>query len=255
MKEVIKLLPTTLFCIKRHVMSKKFKEKAFSVLGSSGLLKAAKKLFGFKGAIVLMYHNVSKDVFRKHALFLKKHFEVVSVSEIVSLLESGKNFSGKCAVTFDDGLNTIYTEVFPSLKELNIPITVFLPVDLVGSSNKYLSWNKVREMNSSKLVSFGSHTKRHSNLSQVSEKQFEEEVLESKKEIEKKIRERVDFFSPPFGIVSEDQLNFLKNHYKAVFSITQGDNFPENSFYIKRLPVFKEHNAMNLYFITGFGKY
>lgn len=78
---------------------------------------------------------VLDNVFAQHMSFLKKNFTLLSLRELLDLWESGKwNASARyCVVTFDDGWLDNYRHAYPVLKKFDIPATVFLPTDYVGS--------------------------------------------------------------------------------------------------------------------------
>jgi peptidoglycan/xylan/chitin deacetylase (PgdA/CDA1 family) len=67
-------------------------------------------------------HNVAPEVFRKHCLWLKKHYSVVSLDE----LAEAKSRHGLAAISFDDAYRCIFTEAWPILSELELPATVFV---------------------------------------------------------------------------------------------------------------------------------
>ncbi len=89
-----------------------------------------------KGAQAGMY--VEPNTFEDHLRFLKKYFSVEPISEIFSKFKRGiKPLNGRpsCALTFDDGWYDFYTNCFPILKAHEVPATVFLPTDFIGSKN------------------------------------------------------------------------------------------------------------------------
>ena len=103
---------------------------------------------------VLMYHNidehyaesklsVSPESFHRQMKFLRQHrYKVVSLEELARLIVSDKHIPyGTVAVTFDDGYMNNYTNAFEVLKKYNIPATIFVPTDKVGSSG-YMGWVK-----------------------------------------------------------------------------------------------------------------
>ncbi len=89
-------------------------------------------------ARVLMYHNfaaagangrdeVDAGSLRKQLAFLRRHFHVVPLAEIIEHLSRGISFDRRTvAVTIDDGRRNCYEFFFPLLKEFEIPVTFFV---------------------------------------------------------------------------------------------------------------------------------
>lgn len=94
---------------------------------------------------ILMYHGVvdsdlpvpdwcfvPAEVFRRQMVYLKKHFDVVSLSQAFERMAHGK-VANMAVVTFDDGFQNNFDVALPILRELNVPATIFLCTGLVGS--------------------------------------------------------------------------------------------------------------------------
>ncbi|HJV66218.1 MAG TPA: polysaccharide deacetylase family protein [Geomonas sp.] len=96
--------------------------------------------------LVVMYHGVTRaeyhppvwtqlplPVFRRQLEFLREHYRMVTLPEVVAACSGGSLPERAALVTFDDGLMNNYTVAFPVLKELAVPAAVFLTVDLIGT--------------------------------------------------------------------------------------------------------------------------
>jgi len=99
--------------------------------------------------IVLGYHSVGTDgfplycrlpkkVFAEQMRYVRRHYRVVSLRQMIDELESLSAQDQSVVVTFDDGYLGTYTEAFPILKEYSIPATVYLTAGLVESGA--LAW-------------------------------------------------------------------------------------------------------------------
>lgn len=77
-------------------------------------------------------------------------------------------------LTFDDGHKSIYSELFPLLKELEIKATVFVVSGYIGNG-KSLDVSQICELSSSGLVDVQYHTMWHPNLDEIS---YEEQIPE-----------------------------------------------------------------------------
>ena len=115
------------------------------LLYRAGIVTALKGFHGRKN-IVLGYHRVlprgsdelrylqpgmyvTTETFEKHMEYLAGQYTVRSLSGLSSL----DSVQGACFVTFDDGWADTYEHAFPIMKRYNIPATVFVSTNLMGS--------------------------------------------------------------------------------------------------------------------------
>lgn len=94
---------------------------------------------------VLMLHGVGDRAFEGEAfervlLYLERHFELVSLAELVHRTVSRLRVHGReVALTFDDGLRNNATVAYPLLRELGVPATFFVCPGLIDAG-RWL-WN------------------------------------------------------------------------------------------------------------------
>jgi len=120
-------------------------------------------------------------------------------------------------LTFDDGYADFYYNAYPILNKYNAKATVFLIVSLVGYDG-YLTWDMIREMSSSGLVQFGSHTMLHTKLDTISGYLLEYELGESKRVIEKMTGQEVCAVCYPNGAYNDEVLEIAANYYTHGFT-------------------------------------
>ena len=98
--------------------------------------------------MILMYHAiipsplqvadwcfVDATSFRSQVEYLISHYTVLSLSEAVVRLTSGRMNGPTAVLTFDDGFQNNYDVAFPILQELGIPATIFLTTGLVDTDD------------------------------------------------------------------------------------------------------------------------
>lgn len=97
--------------------------------------------------LIVMYHGIVDDAFGDHCWsqlpyrqfaaqieYLRSRHTVVALDEAVRCLRSGKPLPERPAViTFDDGLKNNRTRAFPLLERLQLPFTIFLTTDYIGT--------------------------------------------------------------------------------------------------------------------------
>mgnify|MGYP002153686836 CR=1 FL=1 len=81
-----------------------------------------------------------------HFALLQKHFTCVSLQDWVTRLQQGLPLPhNACAITFDDGWLDNYEYAFPLIQKHQIPATIYLVSDLVGSNQ--LFWpNRIAQL-------------------------------------------------------------------------------------------------------------
>ena len=126
---------------------------------------------------VLMYHAVSDDLWGYWDLFVSPE---TMEQELLYLQENGyetiwfedlshvEDFEKPVILTFDDGYDDNYTELFPLLQKYNAKATIFVIPKAIGTPHK-MTAEQVQELSRSGLVSIQSHTYSHGNLSTMDE--------------------------------------------------------------------------------------
>jgi peptidoglycan/xylan/chitin deacetylase (PgdA/CDA1 family) len=251
-----------------------------SFLYSSGILRLNLSRVSKNTFIVVMYHRivpaqeaekivqpgmyVDPITFRTHVEFLQKYFAIIPIAYLSCQGEAAfrnSNDKPRCILTFDDGWYDFYEYAFPILKENNIPATVFLPTNFMGTNRlfwtdrlaflltqresserspskapspsnalisqldtmqgnyeakleksieilkslrdeeieevlselssrwnvdptpqnrAFLSWEEIKEMHQSGLITFGSHTASHKVLTTLTDNEIQEELIKSR---------------------------------------------------------------------------
>ncbi|NTV23614.1 MAG: polysaccharide deacetylase family protein [Nanoarchaeota archaeon] len=126
-------------------ISDRIKQSVASFLYYTGQVGIYIRLFPAKEPTILMYHKIDIERFHQQMDYLKRHYNVVSLKEIISRLKSGQGFQkNTIAITFDDGYINNY-KAFLDMKEHGFPATLFAVTGYVGT--KELSWwDKLRLM-------------------------------------------------------------------------------------------------------------
>jgi peptidoglycan/xylan/chitin deacetylase (PgdA/CDA1 family) len=82
-----------------------------------------------------MHHHI-RD-FEKEIPYLKKHYQVLPMDEVVARIKSGKGFDRPTvAITFDDGYRDNFTLAYPVLQRHGVPATIYLATSLIGSEGR-----------------------------------------------------------------------------------------------------------------------
>ncbi|MFH1198779.1 MAG: polysaccharide deacetylase family protein [Candidatus Omnitrophota bacterium] len=188
---------------------------------------------------ILMYHyfatdanandklNVTPKSFQRQMRFLKEqHYNVITLEAAVDLIRSKEKIPPKTiAITMDDGYKNNFTYAFSILKEYNLPATIFLIVNEVGRpENDRLSWQEIKEMQDSGLITFGSHTLSHPWLTELpSEESLKNEIYGSKKILEGRLGRSVNTFCYPGGFFNTKIKNMVKDSgYKLAVATSPG---------------------------------
>jgi peptidoglycan/xylan/chitin deacetylase (PgdA/CDA1 family) len=99
---------------------------------------------------VLVYHRVGPvsdpfvfavppAVLEAHVRFLRRHFSLMSLNDLLAAAAQREVPARALAVTFDDGYEDLYTHAYPILARHRVPATVYLTTGLIDGDNGM--WN------------------------------------------------------------------------------------------------------------------
>jgi len=87
--------------------------------------------------------HVHVDDFRTQVAFLKQHYQVLPLADLVRILATGEPLPERSAViTIDDGYRSTYTLAYPVLREQGVPAVVFFATEYVDAK-RYLWTDRV----------------------------------------------------------------------------------------------------------------
>ena len=181
------------------------------------MLKIIKEVFyKLKSSNILMFHHIDDGA------IVQKSGCVLSKNKFLEILDSGLEFaavidlvkhryrnSGKCAITFDDGLQDVYRVAYPELKKRNIPFTIFVVSNFIDCEG-YISSVQLKEMANDSLVTIGSHGVTHELLKGMSIANQHKELTESKTILERIVNKPIRLFALSHGQFDRNTLRILK---------------------------------------------
>jgi len=109
--------------------------------------------------------------------------------------------------------------------------------------NAVLNWSQLKSMRESGLISFGSHTKTHQILTLLRKAQQKRELSDSKRIIEKHLKEKIYFVAYPNGDNNRQISKLAKESGFMAGFITDRFKSEENDlFALKRIPVVEKES-------------
>jgi peptidoglycan/xylan/chitin deacetylase (PgdA/CDA1 family) len=180
--------------------------------------------------------TISSESFERHLLELRRwRYEFISLSELVySIKKLGREPRKVAVITFDDGWRDNYEFALPILRDLNIPACFFITTDILHSNfkeNRKMSVDNLREL-LHEGMEIGSHTRRHPDLTKVSEGEATIEISNSKTDLEKALGCPVNFFAYPGGAFNRKIVTLVKEAgYSAACSVLSPRSNNKDSLY------------------------
>lgn len=258
--------------VKQKYDSNVIHNQIMEIYKSERMKKVQKKYFP-----ILMYHKVldkeidtkhqiyvTKDKFEKHLKYFKKSgFQSITLEEYEDFRE-GKiplsKFPKKpLMLTFDDGFENNYTNLFPLLLKYNYKASIFILGDRKIEYNYWDSENKndiekllkteqILEMHN-KGIDFQSHTMTHPNLVDMNVDEIKNEIANSKISIEKLLNKKIVAFAYPYGNINENikKLTSEIGYKYAISTDTGALHLEEDRYQIFRVNMFPNETLFSLY--------
>ncbi len=193
---------------------------------------------------ILMYHAVGDETWGYSDLFvrpseLENHLQYLADNGYETIffddLSHLEDFEKPVLLTFDDGYDDNYTELYPLLQKYQAKATIFvIPRDL-GKAHK-MTAEQIQELAQSGLVSIQSHTWSHGNLSCMDEATLISEMAHSRDAIAALTGEVPSVVCYPEGTRSELSVAVARRYYQYGLLMNGYTwNTSDDPFYVTRM--------------------
>lgn len=149
---------------------------------------------------------------------------IMTLEELVG----DKNAHG-VALTFDDGISTVFSAAMPILKRRQAPAHVFVITGRVGENNRWpgqpadatafelMDWQQLEAIQEAGFRIEG-HTASHPDLRSLGDAQIEAEMEEADEAIESRLGRRPRFFAYPYGFQNKRVRAVAGRRYDGCFT-------------------------------------
>lgn len=202
--------------------------------------------------VVLLYHRVGvgrSEIDMPTGAF-ERHIAALAAREHVrSLTDALANDEGGVVVTFDDGYRDFYDHALPLLVRHSVPAVLYLAtglIDGVSPNALGLSWAQLAEAVSTGLVTIGSHTHGHADLSRADERSAEDEMRRSKELIEDRLGVACSDFAYPWAVGSAEADRVARRLFRtaALGAWRMNRRGRTDPYRISRMPVLRSDGQL-----------
>ncbi len=198
---------------------------------------------------VLMYHAVSDYMWGIGELFVSP---AEMEKQLAYLVDNGydpiwfqdlahvEEYDKPVILTFDDGYDDNYTELFPLLQKYQVKATVFVIGNAPGTSHK-MTAEQIRELSDSGLVTIQSHGYTHDDMNVMSESTLEYELGESWRVLTRITGKIPSVLCYPTGRYSSTTIEVAQRYYNfglrmngGLYNTSQDDPFEVRRYYVAR---------------------
>lgn len=161
--------------------------------------------------------SVPPDLFDRQCDWLKRHRKVLPLEAAAPRARpSGSLPRGMAAISFDDGLGSLYEHGLPALRRHGLPATIFLVAQTLTVEGKEVDWvdhppsgglatltrEQIREMQDAGIT-FGSHSLSHRDLVTLGDDECRRDLLQSREILEDVLARSVTMLAYPRGLHNE----------------------------------------------------
>ena len=200
------------------------------------------------GRLLLMYHAVSDNMWGINELFVSPSD---MEEQLAYLVDNGydpiwfedlahvEDYDKPVILTFDDGYDDNYTELYPLLQKYQVKATIFVIGNAPGMNHK-MTAEQIKEISDSGLVSIQSHAYTHDNLDAMGEDTLRYEFSETNKALTRITGKQPHVLCYPSGKYSDLTLQVAEEYYnfglKRVGGLynTSDDPFLVSRYYVSR---------------------
>ena len=180
--------------------------------------------------------NVRNEIFKEQLKLVNNaRIEFITFKKFEEIITTNisKNY---ILLTIDDAFESFYLNAWPILKSKRIPFVLFVSTREVGK-NGYMTWDQIREIDESDLVSIGNHSHSHEYLIDWENNKIIDDLKTSINIFKKELKYSPKIFSYPFGEYSEN-LKKIVNDLKFEYAFGQHSGVIDKTKDLLALPRF-----------------
>ena len=166
--------------------------------------------------------NIRTQIFLKHIEEINKlNSKFINFQEFKEILKTSidRNY---ILLTIDDAFSSFYENAWPILKNKKIPFILFVSTQEIGKYG-YMSWDQIKEIEKSNLVTIGNHSHSHEYLIDWSDSKIYYDIEASIKIFTENLGYSPQVFSYPFGEYSTNLKQITSNlNFKYAFGQHSG---------------------------------
>lgn len=168
--------------------------------------------------------TVDNRIFESQMAYLSlKGYSAISASQLTNALIAKSGLPAKpVIITFDDGYSDFYTYAYPTLQKYHLVASLAIPTGLLGNAG-HMSWDQLKQVLEGGQIFVYSHTLSHANLTKVSTKKAQHEIVTAKKQLQQFLDKSSNVFFYPYGAVNSSVISVLRaNGYQAGYTTKPG---------------------------------
>jgi len=212
---------------------------------------------------ILMYHSIIDNDEQSISIkSFKKQMHLMKTMgyQTIKFNELKENNEKKFIITFDDAYENVFINAFPILRKLGFNAVCFIVANKIGHYNDWdknkNKFKKMKIMNFEQInewlkngFSIGSHTLDHVDLTKLNRNDKIDQIVNSKKHLNRLFNTEIDTFAFPFGSYDDETQNIINEYYDYAVT-TKRSRFVKNKFNNKllpRVPVSKNDNFFKFF--------
>ncbi len=186
-----------------------------SVWGASAAAKIPVLCYHRFGPEVADSMTIKTSAFAEQLAWLKKSGYTVIPLDTAMRYVKGERVAlpkNPVVITVDDGHKSVYSDMAPLVKKYKVPVTLFVYPSAISNAAYAMSWEQLRELESTKFFRVESHTYWHPNFNHEKKKlspaeydKFVDKQLGgAKKKLEERMGHEVKYLAWVFGIYDDE---------------------------------------------------
>ncbi|HEX3082226.1 MAG TPA: polysaccharide deacetylase family protein [Candidatus Saccharimonadia bacterium] len=203
---------------------------------------------------ILLYHYPPPNFEEQLAHLEQAGYTTIDLDQALDGLHGGALPAKPVVITFDDGF-AAQMQAFELLKRHHMKATFYIidggeaskwcigagrrygdPLQPPGGcGDAYLSWDQVRTLDKSGLITIGGHTVNHRNLATLSAADQEFEIVQGKELLEAELGHSVHDFAYPYGAYNAESIKLAQEAgYTTAVTTMEGTVQTDTSIYTLR---------------------